>query len=132
MKHIIYIIACLLAAVCLASCQEEVMEAPSYIYPEYSSYSFGSMPDTVSILIESNVDWTADRDAGWLLAEKTVDEDGRQWLVVSALENEEIEPRTASVILSAGTVSVNITFMQKGASFTGLFEYLPEIRIPTV
>lgn len=126
MKHIIYIAACLLAAICLTSCQEEVMDAPSYIYPEYSSYSFGSMPDTVSILIESNVDWTADRDAGWLLAEKTVDEDGRQWLTVSVLENEEIEPRTASVILSAGTVSVNITFMQNGASFTGLFEYLSE------
>lgn len=126
MKHIEYtVLPLLLAAICLVSCQEK-QEAPSYIYPEYSSYSFGHMPDTLQIYVESNVDWNIDREAGWLGASKSEAQDGAQWLTVTVMENSEIEPRTASITLSAGTVSSEITITQKGAEFMGLFENLAE------
>lgn len=126
MKHIEYtVLPLLLAAICLVSCQEK-QEAPSYIYPEYSSYSFGHMPDTLQIYVESNVDWNIDREAGWLGASKSEAQDGAQWLTVTVMENSEIEPRTASITLSAGTVSSQITITQKGAEFMGLFENLAE------
>lgn len=126
MKHIEYtVLPLLLAAICLVSCQEK-QEAPSYIYPEYSSYSFRHMPDTLQIYVESNVDWNIEREAGWLEASKSEAQDGAQWLTVTVMENSEIEPRTASITLSAGTVSSEIAITQKGAEFTGLLENLTD------
>ena len=84
------------------------------------------MPDTLQIYVESNVDWNIEREAGWLEASKSEAQDGAQWLTVTVMENSEIEPRTASITLSAGTVSSEIAITQKGAEFTGLLENLTD------
>lgn len=125
MRHLVKImLPVLFAAIGICSCQETA-EVPSYIYPDYTSYSFGCMQDTVNIFVQSNVDWSIDKDAAWFYADKIEDENGT-WLQIIADENMEIEPRTSAVTLAAGTLSVSVTLVQKGASFTGIFEDLPD------
>lgn len=110
-------------AICMVSCQ--LTDESVYIYPEYSSYTLNCTADTVSIYVESNVDWEIVKDAGWLTAEKNENEDGI-WLTVISEENEGTEPREAIITLSAGTVISELTITQRGGEFTGIFEDMAE------
>lgn len=127
LKYIYIVLPVLFAAISSTSCQEQ--NGAEYIYPEYSSYSLSSSGDSISILVRSNVDWKVEKDAGWLFAEKTVAGDGETGLSVVVPENSQIEPRTATVILSAGTVVSEITISQGGMKFSGLFEDLAEFPL---
>lgn len=125
MKHLIRtILPALLAVVCFSSCQE--MDEAEYIYPDYTTYSFSSSEATVKIFVQSNVEWTIEKSDAWFTANRVIDENGGRWVSVTVTENTGIEPRNGTLTLVAGTLASRLTIVQKGVSFTGIFEDLAD------
>lgn len=120
MKKIVLIISILIL---LASCEKEVLYN-DYVKLSMTSFTFDSkdiQPLEVEVQTNDSKEWDAMLEEGdWIEFSK---EEGR--LVITAKENENSEPRTATLSVTSGNAKSVITLNQLAYGFTGSFIDFP-------
>lgn len=109
MKRALFIISAL--ALLATACQEKEV-IPELTLASPSEVTVGTEGDIVSVSFNTNVDWTASIDNSNWSVTPTSGAAGNASLKVTALQNDSDSPVTATLTISAKTLTQKVTFTQ--------------------
>ena len=138
-KRLIYPLICLCLFWLLPACSDSTEEFTDYLTPSTESeaaftqgISFTDAAFTKSITFESGNTWTAtlegENASAWCRVNPTKGNAGKSTISISTSNNETYEARTATLIISAGTVNKQVSITQTAKPYVtpeGL-SYTPE------
>ena len=105
---------------------EEIIEPDDYLNLSESDLSFAMSASSKSVTINSSAAWTATSDASWCVVNPENGAAGSNMLTVSVSDNTVAEARTATVLVTMGTISREIVVSQAAYSST------PSVEAPVI
>lgn len=127
MKRIFnYLFILMTATLAFTACDDddEAPVAADKLETSITSYTFDSAEESVSVEINSNVEWECTAGISWLKVEKVDDSHA----VISAEANPNVDIRQGEVTFMGGAEKVIIAIDQLGRKFNGRFEELQGCR----
>lgn len=115
MKNTIKLLGAVLLFVALASCTKETRT--DYLYIDCTQYMFSSEEDSISIYVNSSLEWEPQVSEDWIRVDKISDDSLR----IFVLENTAKEERSGKVSIVSGYGSSEFVAYQQGDAYTGKF-----------